>query len=65
MSRCRIANKKQGGLNTEDRLELARLLIKAGYTVRIVKDKVPGTKANTSAIFVEYWEDEGELKSNV
>ena len=62
MSRCRIANKKQGGLNTEDRLELARLLIKAGYTVRIVKDKMPGAKTNTSAIFVEYWEDEGEVQ---
>ena len=40
------------GLNKEDRLALATLLIKAGYTVRIKKEK----NGNTTRTVVEYWE---------
>lgn len=39
-------------VNDEDRLALASLLIKFGYTVRIGKEKKEGAKANT--IFVAY-----------
>ena len=42
--------------NKEDRLALASILIKNGYTVRIVKDTVNGKKADV----VEYWRDSNE-----
>lgn len=41
-------------LNKEDRLAIASLLIKAGYTVRIRKEKI----GNTTRTVVEYWEDD-------
>lgn len=41
-------------LNDEDRNTLCCLLIKAGYTVRIGKER-PGGKGQTR-YFVEYWE---------
>lgn len=49
---AKITDQKDGQLNSNDRLELARLLIKAGYTVRIGKDKIPGKNRNIH--FVEY-----------
>jgi hypothetical protein len=39
-------------VNDEDRLALARLLIKFGYTVRLGKEKKEGAKAST--LFVAY-----------
>ncbi|MCI9357735.1 MAG: hypothetical protein HFH59_09390 [Lachnospiraceae bacterium] len=42
-------------LNDEDRNTLCCLLIKAGYTVRIGKER-PGGKGQTR-YFVEYWEE--------
>ena len=53
---ARITDQKDGQLNSDDRLELARLLIKAGYTVRIGKEKIPGK--NRNIYFVEYKGDE-------
>lgn len=50
----KIYSLKNGGLNEADRLEIARLLIKAGYTVRIGKEKAAGK--NTNVIFVEFTE---------
>jgi hypothetical protein len=47
----RIYALKQGALNEAERLELARLLIKAGYMVRVGKEKA--TKSNTG-YYVEY-----------
>ena len=35
----RITDQTYGKLNEEDRLTIARLLIKAGYTVRVGKEK--------------------------
>ncbi|AXU66025.1 resolvase [Clostridioides difficile] len=35
----KIYAQKNGSLNDTDRLEIARLLIKAGYTVRLDKEK--------------------------
>ncbi len=40
--------------NKEDRLAMASLLIKAGYTVRIRKEKI----GNTTRTVIEYWEDD-------
>lgn len=51
----KIHSLKNGSLNEADRLEMARLLVKAGYTVRIGKEKAPGK--NTNIIFIEFKED--------
>ncbi|MBQ6908387.1 MAG: resolvase [Clostridia bacterium] len=51
----KIYSLKNGSLNEADRLELARLLIKAGYTVRIGKEKAPGKTTNIT--FVEFKEE--------
>lgn len=54
--RQRITSVGAGSLNTDDRVALAQLLFKAGYTVRLGKDKVPGK--NSTYYFVEYWEED-------
>ena len=46
-----IIPQKGGSLNDQERLEICRLLIKAGYTVKITTVKV----GNTSARAIEYW----------
>ncbi len=56
MGRCRITSQRTGALNAEDRLELARLLVKAGYSVRIDKTKPLG-KPNSTVHYVEFWND--------
>lgn len=48
----RISAQKGAKANDEDRLALATLLIKFGYTVRIGKERREGEKAAT--IFVAY-----------
>jgi hypothetical protein len=53
---ARIESIKSGGLNETDRLEIAKLLIKAGYTVMLGKEK-PGN-SKTYNHFVEYFEDD-------
>lgn len=47
----RIQDQKNGKLNEADRLILAQLLVKAGYTVRIGKEKPQGKQQ--AVIFVE------------
>ncbi|MCC0634558.1 resolvase [Clostridioides sp. ZZV14-6154] len=47
----KIYAQKNGSLNDADRLEIARLLIKAGYTVRLDKEK----ENNKSISCVEYF----------
>lgn len=44
----------------DDRLMIANLLVKAGYSVRIKRRPVPGQKAGTKQqmeYIVEYWEE--------
>ena len=48
----RIKPQRYGTMNEEDRLTLARLLVKAGYSVQIVREQVPGKK--TTVISVEF-----------
>ncbi len=50
----RIYPQKAGALNEAERLEIAKLLIKAGYAVKI------GTKKpkNTNVYFIEYWDEQ-------
>lgn len=54
----KICSVKQNALNEQDRLALANLLVKAGYTVKIGMEKKPGSKVNMK--FVEFWEDKNE-----
>lgn len=49
----RIYPQKSQALNEADRLEIARLLIKAGYAVAIVQEK-DGKQRTVNVI--EYWE---------
>lgn len=49
--------------NEEDRLKIATLLLKAGYSVRIARHKVPEGKKNQMEYTVEYWEEsDGEIQ---
>lgn len=45
------------GLNEEDRLSIAKLLIKAGYSVRIGHQVIPGNTKGKKEYIVEYWEE--------
>lgn len=42
------------GLNEEDRLQIARLLIKAGYSVRIGYQVIPGNAKGKKEYVIEY-----------
>lgn len=57
----KIYSLKSGGLNETDRLEIARLLLKAGYTVKIDKEKPANSK--TYNHYVEYWDGEANEKT--
>ena len=48
-----IKKMPNGSLNSEDRLDLCRLLAKAGYTVAVEKRKIPG-KRTTEYVVVGY-----------
>ena len=50
----KIYSLKNNSLNESDRLELARLLIKAGYTVRIGAEYPPGKTSGSKRHYVEY-----------
>lgn len=50
MDECKISVQKNGMWNEQDRLMMAQLLVKAGYTVRIAKEKHDGAKTCTSFI---------------
>ena len=52
MEKIKIILPKYNGLNEADRLELGRLLIKAGFTVRLGSEK----RNNKTVYFVEFWE---------
>ena len=56
-SRQRVYNVDGGQLNQEERLDLLKLLARAGYSVRIGREK-PKDKPNGAYIyFVEYWRE--------
>lgn len=52
---------KSGSLNEAERLDMARLLIKAGYTVRLGKER-PAGKSTAYSYFVEYWDSEDNTR---
>lgn len=53
MERIKIIAPRNNGWNEAERLELGRLLIKAGYTVRMGSEK----KNGTTVYFIEFWEE--------
>lgn len=46
------------GLNEEDRLKIANLLVKAGYSVKIGYQEIPWNAKGKKEYVVEYWEKE-------
>lgn len=50
----KIYSTRNGSLSADECLELAKLLIKAGYTVRVGKEKLPGK--STALYYVEFME---------
>lgn len=55
---ARIYAQRSGSLNEQDRLELLRLLGKAGYTVKIAREKQ--NSKTTYTYFIEYTEEQEE-----
>jgi hypothetical protein len=53
----KIYAQKNGSANEQDRLALAALLVKMGYTVRIGKEKRSEGKSTIYTHFVEYKEE--------
>ena len=56
---AKITSQKTGALNEADRLQLGTLLLKAGYTVRLGREKQPGNRSTSYTYFVEYEEVRG------
>lgn len=54
MNEIKITAQKSARVNDDDRLALASLLVKFGYTVRIGKEKREGEKSAT--IYIAYKE---------
>ncbi len=54
MEKIKIIAPKHNGLNEAERLELGKLLIKAGFTVRLGSE----TKNGKTVYFVEFWEEQ-------
>ena len=53
MEKIKIIAPRNNGLNEAERLELGRLLMKAGYTVRMGNE----VKNGRTVYFVEFWEE--------
>ena len=61
MARQIIRSIRKGSVqwNEEDRVSIATLLIKAGYSVRIGRREVPGQSGKKQMEYViEYWEED-------
>ena len=59
MAKQRIYSLKTGSLNENDRLEIARLLLKAGYAARLGRERPIGKSNGAFDYFIEFWEGEG------
>lgn len=59
MKKQRIYSVKGNSLNESERLEIARLLIKAGYVVKLGRERIK-PQSKSYVYFVEYWEAENE-----
>jgi len=56
MAKQRIYSLKTGSLNETERLEIARLLLKAGYTARLGRERPAGKNSGNFDYFIEFWE---------
>ncbi|MCL2563114.1 MAG: resolvase [Oscillospiraceae bacterium] len=52
----KIRIQKHGAMTEADRLQVATLLIKAGYTARIGRERPAGKDSGTYIYYVEYWD---------
>ncbi len=57
-ARQRIYSIKNNGLNEQDRLDLVRMLAKAGYAVKVGREKIG--KSSSYSYYVEFWEESDE-----
>lgn len=55
--RRRIYNVCGGQLNAEERLDLAKMLVRAGYAARIGRERPEGKPNGALIYFVEYWQE--------
>ncbi len=53
MEKTKIIAPRKNGLNEAERLELGKLLMKAGFTVRVGSE----SKNGRTEYFVEFWEE--------
>lgn len=53
MEKIKIIAPRNNGLNEAERLELGKLLMKAGFTVRVGSEN----KNGRAVYFVEFWEE--------
>lgn len=56
-SRQRVYNVDGGQLNQEERLDLLKLLARAGYSVRVGREKPKDKPNGAYTYFVEYWRE--------
>lgn len=57
MEHRKIYSLRQGVLNNDERAAIAYLLVKAGYTVRMGKERPKGKTSGAYIYFIEYWEE--------
>ena len=60
LKKNRITSLKAGSLNENDRLEVAKLLLKAGYAAKLGRSRPIGKSTGAYEYYVEYWEDNNE-----
>lgn len=62
MNKQRVYSVISNALNNEDRQAIANLLIKAGYTTRIGRERSSDKPNSPYIYFVEYWFSEQQLQ---
>lgn len=55
--RQRVYNVGSGQLNAEERLELVKILARAGYAARVGRERPDGKPQAAYVYFVEYWNE--------
>ena len=57
MNRTRLYAQNGNKWSEEDRNEIAKLLVKLGYCVKIGRERPQGKSQGTYIYFVEYWNE--------
>ena len=58
----KITCQKNGSVNETDRIELARLLVKFGYTVCLNRERPPSKPKGAWIHSIEYWESDKRVE---